>query len=137
MSVAAKSPELPKGVNHLFVFFFFNFLSCMIVMDAPIFLYADSLGASATVMGLIAGLTPIMVVFQIPAADHVGRVGYKRFITTGWTIRLLFILPLVAVPLLDNRINTQSQLAIVIGAFFVSTLCAASPARDGSLGSRA
>ena len=36
----------------------------MIVMDAPIFLYADSLGASATVMGLIAGLTPIMVVFS-------------------------------------------------------------------------
>ena len=122
MSVAAKSPELPKGVNHLFVFFFFNFLSCMIVMDAPIFLYADSLGASATVMGLIAGLTPIMVVFQIPAADHVGRVGYKRFITTGWTIRLLFILPLVAVPLLDNRINAQSQLAIVIGALFCFNL---------------
>ena len=94
----------------------------MIVMDAPIFLYADSLGASATVMGLIAGLTPIMVVFQIPAADHVGRVGYKRFITTGWTIRLLFILPLVAVPLLDNRINAQSQLALVIGALFCFNL---------------
>ena len=42
------------------MFFFFNFVSCMIVMDSPIFLYAESLGASATVMGLIAGLTPLM-----------------------------------------------------------------------------
>ncbi len=94
----------------------------MIVMDAPIFLYAESLGASATVMGLIAGLTPIMVVFQIPAADHVDRIGYKRFITTGWTLRLLFILPLVAVSLLDDQINAQSQLAIVIGALFCFNL---------------
>ena len=91
-------------------------------MDAPIFLYAESLGASATVMGLIAGLTPLMVVFQIPAADHVSRVGYKRFITTGWTIRLFFVLPLIAVPLLTGRINQQSQLALVIGALFCFNL---------------
>ena len=94
----------------------------MIVMDAPIFLYAESLGASATVMGLIAGLTPIMVVFQIPAADHVSRIGYKRFITTGWTIRLFFVLPLIAVPLLHESINQQSQLALVIGALFCFNL---------------
>ena len=122
MSGDPNSTKLPKGVNHLFVFFFFNFLSCMIVMDAPIFLYAESLGASATVMGLIAGLTPLMVVFQIPAADHVSRVGYKRFITTGWTIRLFFVLPLIAVPLLAGRINQQSQLALVIGALFCFNL---------------
>ena len=104
------------------MFFFFNFVSCMIVMDSPIFLYAESLGASATVMGLIAGLTPLMVVFQIPAANHVNQFGYKRFITTGWAIRLVFVLPLIAVPLLDGRINPQSQLAIVIGALFCFNL---------------
>ena len=122
MSAAADKPVFPKGVNNLFVFFFFNFLSVMIVMESPIFLYADSLGASATVMGLIAGLTPIMVIFQIPAADHVSRIGYKRFITVGWTIRLIFILPLIAVPLLEGRINAQSQLALVIGALFCFNL---------------
>ena len=90
----------------------------MIVMDSPIILYAESLDASATVIGLIQGITPLMVVFQIPAADHVARVGYKRFITTGWTLRLVFILPLIAVPLLDGVLNAQSQLALVIGALF-------------------
>lgn len=116
MSKEATSTGFPKGVNHLFVFFFFNFLSCMIVMDSPIILYAESLGASATVVGLIQGITPLMVVFQIPAADHVARVGYKRFITTGWTLRLVFVLPLIAVPLLSEVLNPQSQLALVIGA---------------------
>ena len=86
------------------------------VMDSPVILYAESLGASATVIGLIQGITPLMVVFQIPAADHVGRVGYKRFITTGWTLRLVFVLPLIAVPLLSGVLNPQSQLALVIGA---------------------
>ena len=122
MKAAADSAGLPKGVNYLFAFFFFNFVSVMIVMETPIFLYAESLGASATVMGLIAGLTPIMVIFQIPAADHVSRIGYKRFITTGWTIRLVFILPLIAVPVLEGRINQQSQLALVIGALFCFNL---------------
>lgn len=115
---AVGQPAFPKGVNYLFAFFFFNFLSCMIVMDSPIILYAESLDASATVIGLIQGITPLMVVFQIPAADHVARVGYKRFITTGWTLRLVFILPLIAVPLLDGVLNAQSQLALVIGALF-------------------
>ena len=94
----------------------------MIVMDSPIILYAESLGASATVIGLIAGITPLMVIFQIPAADHVGRFGYKRSITVGWTLRLVFILPLVAVPLLDGRINAQSQLALIIAALFCFNL---------------
>jgi len=122
LSAAGDNSGFPKGVNYLFVFFFFNFVSCIIVMDSPIILYAESLGASATVIGLIAGITPLMVIFQIPAADHVGRFGYKRSITVGWTLRLIFILPLVAVPLLDGHINPQSQLALIIGALFCFNL---------------
>ena len=79
------------------------------VMDSPVILYAESLGASATVIGLIQGITPLMVVFQIPAADHVGRVGYKRFITTGWTLRLVFVLPLIAVPPIERRVESSKS----------------------------
>ena len=122
MNAAAKT-AWPPGVNHLFTFFFFNFLSVMIVMDSPIFLYTQSLGASATVMGLIAGLTPLMVVFQIPAADHVNRIGYKRFITTGWTVRLVFIAGLAVVPFTnDASLNQQSKLALVLAMLFLFNL---------------
>jgi len=110
-------------VNHLFTFFFFNFLSVMIVMDSPIFLYAESIGASATVMGLIAGMTPLMVVFQIPAADHVNRIGYKRFITTGWTLRLVFIAGLAIVPFTNEAtFDNNNKLAIVLAMLFLFNL---------------
>ena len=115
----ASNSTFPKGVQSLFFFFFFNFLSCQIIMDSPIFLYAESLGASATVMGLIAGMTPLMVIFQIPAAAYVGRWGYKFFITTGWTVRLLFVLGLVCVPLMGGILNSQSQLALVLVFLFL------------------
>ena len=114
---AAKS-RFPEGIQSLFWFFFLNFLSCQIIMDSPIFLYAESLEASATVMGLIAGMTPLMVVFQIPAAAHVGRWGYKLFITTGWSFRLIFVFGLVFVPLLDDVIKQQSQLVLVLVLLF-------------------
>ena len=87
-------------------------------MDSPIFLYAESLGASATIMGLIAGMTPLMVIFQIPAAAHVGRWGYKFFILTGWTVRLLFVLGLVFVPLMGGPLSSQSQLILVLVFLF-------------------
>ncbi len=95
----------------------------MIVMDSPIFLYVESLGASATVMGVIAGLTPLMVVFQLPAADHVNRVGYKRFITTGWTVRLLFIAGLAIVPFLGGAaFDDRNKLAMVLAMLFLFNL---------------
>ena len=118
LSDHAARPKFPEGTQSLFWFFFFNFLSCQIIMDSPIFLYAESLGASATVMGLIAGMTPLMVIFQIPAAAHVGRWGYKFFIATGWSLRLIFVFGLVFVPLLDGVINQQSQLALVLVLLF-------------------
>ena len=118
LSQAATKSPFPEGVQSLFWFFFLNFLSCQIIMDSPIFLYAESLGASATIMGLIAGMTPLMVIFQIPAAAHVGRWGYKFFISTGWTVRLLFVLGLVFVPLMDGVLNPQSQLALVLVLLF-------------------
>jgi len=118
LSDHAAKIRFPEGIQSLFWFFFFNFLSCQIIMDSPVFLYAERLGASATVMGLIAGMMPLMVIFQIPAAAHVGRWGYKRLITIGWSLRLFFVFGLVFVPLLDGVINQQSQLALVLVLLF-------------------
>ncbi len=114
LNKATTSQGFPPGIHHLYWFFFLNFPSCIVIMDSPIFLYAENLGASATVMGLIAGMTPLMAVFQLPAADHVNRVGYKRFVCAGWTLRQVFVLGLVAVPLLHGVLNPQSQLAVVL-----------------------
>src|SRR5213593_3141048 len=83
--------SFPAGLHNAFLFSFFNALSYQIVLSSPMVLYAKSLGASATVLGVIAGMMPLLVIFQIPAASYIARIGFKRFVYAGWGTRVLFI----------------------------------------------
>ena len=76
----------PAELANVFVFATFNALSFQIVLGSPMILYAKSLDASATVLGIIAGMMPLLVIFQIPAAAHIARVGYKNGIVIGLVI---------------------------------------------------
>lgn len=81
-------------------------------------LYGKSLGASATVLGIIAGMMPLLVIFQIPAANHVARVGYKRFVYAGWGTRVAFIFAMAAVPLAGVFLEPSSQLPLLLFLLF-------------------
>ena len=59
----------PVGLKNAYLFATFNALSFQIVLGSPMILYAKGLGASATVLGIIAGMMPMLVIFQIPAAQ--------------------------------------------------------------------
>ena len=85
------STKYPPGLNNAFLFGTFNALSFQIVLGSPMVLYAKTLGASATVLGIIAGMMPLLVIFQIPAANYIERVGFKRFVYAGWGTRVAFI----------------------------------------------
>src|SRR5215211_3659156 len=89
----------PAGLNNAFLFAAFNALSFQIILSSPMVLYAKTLGASATVLGIIAGMMPLLVIFQIPAANYIPRVGFKRFVYAGWGMRVLFIFAMAMVPL--------------------------------------
>jgi len=84
----ALAPEekisFPPGLHNAFLFSTFNALSYQIVLSSPMVLYAKTLHASATVLGIIAGMMPLLVIFQIPAANYIPRVGFKRFVYAGW-----------------------------------------------------
>jgi hypothetical protein len=67
----------PPGLHHAHLFSVFNAVSYQIVLSSPMVLYAKTLGASATVLGIIAGMMPLLVIFQIPAASYIPRVGFK------------------------------------------------------------
>ncbi len=84
-------------------------------------LYAKSLGASATVLGIITGMMPLLVISQIPAANHIGRVGYKRFVYAGWGTRVIFIFVIAVVPVL-LFLNQGSRLALVLFLLFIFNL---------------
>jgi MFS family permease len=81
-------------------------------------LYAKTLGASATVLGIIAGMMPLLVIFQIPAANHINRIGYKRFVFSGWGTRVLFIFVMGLVPLAGTFLDPNNRLALLLVLLF-------------------
>src|SRR5947199_10463656 len=99
-SHAPERPAFPPGMANAFVFATFNALSFQIVLGSPMVLYARSLEASATVLGIIAGMMPLLVIFQVPAAAHIARVGYKKFVYAGWGTRVMFIFVIATIPVL-------------------------------------
>ena len=115
MDAAARMPD---GIGNAYGFAILNALSFQMVLAGPMVLYAKSLGASATILGLVAGLMPIMTVAQIPAAQFIPRVGYKRFVVGGWTTRVMFIVLMAAVPLTGSLLNAGSRLALLIALLF-------------------
>ncbi|MSU60113.1 MAG: MFS transporter [Pedosphaera sp.] len=113
---------LPHGFNNAFRFSAFNALSFQIVLASPMILYAKSLGASATVLGIIAGMMPLLVIFQIPAASHINRIGYRRFVLAGWSTRVAFIFLMALVPLAGAFLNQSNRLALLLALLFCFNL---------------
>jgi len=117
LSTPAKD-SLPPGLNHAYAFAAFNALSFQIVLGGPMVLYAKSLGASATVLGLLTGMMPLLVILQIPAASHVSRVGYRRFVYAGWGIRVAFIFVMALVPLAGGFLDAATRLVLMLALLF-------------------
>lgn len=116
------SPSLPPGIANAYWFTTFNALSFQIVLGSPMVLYAKRLGASATVLGLVAGMMPLLVMFQIPAARHIGRIGYKRFVYAGWGTRVAMIFVMALVPLSGFVLDKATQLILMLCLLFAFNL---------------
>ncbi len=112
----------PPGLHNAYSFSAFNALSFQIVLAGPMILYAKSLEASATVLGIIAGMMPLLVIFQIPAASHINRVGYRRFVLAGWSTRVAFIFAMALVPLTGAFLNASNRLALLLALLFCFNL---------------
>ena len=55
-----ETTHFPPGLHNAFLFAAFNALSFQIVLASPMILYAKSLGASATILGIVAGMMPLL-----------------------------------------------------------------------------
>lgn len=114
----AEKVSFPPGLHNAFLFSTFNALSYQIVLSSPMVLYAKTLRASATVLGIIAGMMPLLVIFQIPAANYIPRVGFKRFVYAGWGTRVMFIFAMALVPLTSRFLEAQTRLALILMLLF-------------------
>ncbi len=115
-------PVFPRGLHNAFLFAAFNALSYQIILSSPMILYAKSLDASATILGIITGMMPLLVIFQIPAANHVNRVGYRKFVLAGWSTRVSFIFLIALVPLTGAFLNPANRLALLLALLFCFNL---------------
>ena len=75
----------PAGATNANWFSMFNAVSFQITLGSPMILYAKSIGATATVLGIIAALTPLLTIAQIPAARLFGaqRLSPARYSRMG------------------------------------------------------
>jgi MFS family permease len=118
----AEKVAFPPGLQYAFLFSTFNAFSYQIVLNSPMVLYAKSLGGSATVLGIIAGMMPLLVIFQIPAASYIPRLGFKRFVYAGWGTRVMFIFAMALVPLSDVFLKPETRLALMLMLLFCFNL---------------
>jgi len=114
----ASARSYPPGLYDAWRFAVFNGLSFQIVLGSPMILYAKTLHASATVLGIIAGMMPLLVIFQIPAAHYIERVGYKRFVLGGWGTRTVFTMAMALVPLTSGFLDQSTRLVLILTGLF-------------------
>jgi MFS family permease len=122
MDPPVETNSFPPGLHNAFLFSGFNALSFQIVLSSPMVLYAKTLGASATILGIIAGMMPLLVIFQIPAANYIERVGFKRFVYAGWGTRVAFIFAMALVPLTGIFLDARNRLALMMMLLFCFNL---------------
>ena len=86
--------KMPPGTRNIYGFAFFNALSFQIILGSPMVLFAQAIGASSTVLGAIAGMTPLLVILQIPAARFgcSSSLWWRLFLCfrNGWIPRCSF-----------------------------------------------
>jgi len=99
-SVAPQVSPFPADAENSFRFSLFNAVNFQITLGAPMVLYAKALGGTATTIGIVAALAPLMTVLQLPTAYFIPKIGYKGFVLLGWSVRAVLLLILAVLPLL-------------------------------------
>lgn len=119
LTAVAPPAGIPGELAPMYWFSALNALSFQPVLGSPMVLYAKSLGASATVLGILAGMMPILVISQIPAAQFVDRIGYRRFVLSGWSVRVGIIFLVALVPLAGAFLDAATRLVLLVALLFV------------------
>src|SRR2546422_3538124 len=67
-------------------------------------------------------MMPMLVIFQIPAASYIPRLGFKRFVYAGWGTRVMFIFAMALVPLAGGFLDANNRLGLLLVLLFCFNL---------------
>jgi MFS family permease len=113
------SPEpMPKDIHNVYIYEVFNTTSWSVVLGSPMLLYFQHLNASATILAIAACLAPILNTLQIPAARFVERVGYRRFVLSGWTTRSIMVVGMALIAFLPDSVAPATRMVSMLGLSF-------------------
>ena len=98
----SKPDPMPPDIHYVYIYEVFNTASFSIVLGSPMLLFFQHLNASATILAIAACLAPVLNILQIPAAQYVEKVGYRRFVVSGWTVRSIIVVGMMHVALLPR-----------------------------------
>ena len=115
---ATTEVPVPLEATNSYRFSLFNALNFQITLGAPMVLYTKALGASATTIGLVAAMAPLMTVLQLPTAYFIPKIGYKGFVLLGWSLRTILLIILGVLPLL-RFFDQTTQITLVLSCLFV------------------
>ncbi len=105
---------MPRGIHNVYIFDMFNTASWTVVLGAPMLLFLQHLKATATVVAIAASLSPLLVTLQMPAARYVERVGYRRFVLSGWTTRSFFVVAMALVAFLPDTFDRATRIVLML-----------------------
>jgi MFS family permease len=114
------SPEpMPADIHNVYIYEVFNTASWSVVLGSPMLLYYQHLNASATILAIAACLAPVLNILQIPAAHFVERVGYRRFVLSGWTSRSIVVVGMALVAFLPDSVDRATRMIAMLSLAFV------------------
>jgi MFS family permease len=114
---------MPPDIGNVYIYEVFNTASWSVVLGTPMLLFFQHLNASATVLAIAACLAPVLSILQLPAAYYVERVGYRRFVLSGWTLRSIIVVGMTIVAFLPEKVDTATRMILMLGlALIYNTL---------------
>jgi MFS family permease len=109
-------PEpMPPDIHNVYIYEVFNTASWSVVLGSPMLLYFQHLNATATILAIAACLAPVLNILQMPAAQFVERVGYRRFVLGGWTMRSIVVIGMALVAFLPDSVDRATRMVSMLG----------------------
>ena len=105
---------MPPDIHNVYIYEVFNTASWSVVLGAPMLLFLQHLDATATVLAFAACLSPVLNILQMPAARFVERVGYRRFVLSGWTTRSIFVVGMTVVAFLPDTVDSTTRIVAML-----------------------
>ena len=113
---------LPPRIRNAYIYEGLNAVSYQICLGSPLILFANQLGASAVVLGILAGLSPLTSIVQLAVAPHAEKIGYRKLMVNGWTARVSILILLVILPLVAHQIGETVAIWVMLVVMFTFTL---------------